>query len=57
MIAKALRHVACGVAALTALLLATGAHADEPKGEMNLILPDFHTVQFLGVSGCQNAGK
>ena len=52
MIAKALRTVACGVAALTALVASVSvAHAEGPKGEMDLKLPDFHSVQFLGTSG------
>jgi K(+)-stimulated pyrophosphate-energized sodium pump len=47
MIAKALRILA----PLSLLLYAAGARADEPKGEMNLVLPNFHTVSFLGISG------
>jgi K(+)-stimulated pyrophosphate-energized sodium pump len=50
MIAKALRAVTCSVAALTALLFSTGAFAQDHKGggEMNLILPKFSSVTFLG---------
>jgi K(+)-stimulated pyrophosphate-energized sodium pump len=49
MIAKALRILA----PLSLLLYAAGARADEPKGEMNLVLPDFHMPQptFLGMTG------
>jgi K(+)-stimulated pyrophosphate-energized sodium pump len=48
---KVLRNVASCAAVLAALLFATSAHAEEPRGEMGLVLPDFRTVQFLGVSG------
>ena len=35
-----------------ASLIAGAAFAQtEPKGEMNLVLPDFTSVQFLGISG------
>ncbi len=59
MIAKALRSIlvrgtvkaSCAVAALTVLLFSVVARADGPKGEMELDLPDFHSVDFLGMSG------
>src|SRR5262245_31584162 len=48
-----LRRLFCFASALAVLGLGALAHAsgDEPKGEMHLVLPDFHTVQFMGVSG------
>src|SRR3989440_4731626 len=46
MIAKALRVLA----PLSLLLYAVGARADEPRGEMDLILPDFRSVPFLGAA-------
>jgi K(+)-stimulated pyrophosphate-energized sodium pump len=58
MIAKALRaiaskHFTAFTAALSLLTFASGARADEPKGEMNLILPDFSGVHFLGANAAQ----
>jgi K(+)-stimulated pyrophosphate-energized sodium pump len=46
-----LRKIASGAVTLAALLFAAAAHADEPRGEMNLVLPDFSSVQFFGMSG------
>src|SRR5258708_29015459 len=48
-LARKLLSALSAVSALTAL--SRVASADEPKSEMNLILPDFQTVQFLGMSG------
>src|SRR4051812_35200964 len=45
------RSLISAAAALCALFVSFGAHADEPKGEMNLVLPNFHSVNFLGMSG------
>src|SRR5690348_12491523 len=48
---KVLRNLATCAAALAALLFATSANAVEHHGEMDLVLPDFKSVQFLGISG------
>src|SRR5262245_45233944 len=45
------RTLVRAAAALTTLLVAAGARADEPKGEVNLVLPNFRSVEFLGMSG------
>ena len=45
------RTLTSAAIALCALFVSVGAHADEPKGEMNLMLPDFKSVQFLGMTG------
>src|SRR5690349_18258261 len=45
------RTLVSAAAALCALFVTISAHADEPKGELNLVLPDFKSVTFLGVSG------
>ncbi len=51
MASKAVRKIAAAALALAALATSAVAFADEPKSEMNLVLPDFATVQFLGMSG------
>ena len=46
---KLIRKLAAAATALAAFALSSVAFAatgDEPKSEMNLILPDFSTVQF-----------
>jgi K(+)-stimulated pyrophosphate-energized sodium pump len=48
---KVLRNLATCAAALAALLFATSANAAEASGEMDLKLPDFRSVHFLGLSG------
>ncbi len=45
------RTLMSAAAALCAILVGTTASAAEPGGEMNLVLPDFKSVQFLGMSG------
>jgi K(+)-stimulated pyrophosphate-energized sodium pump len=45
------RTLTSAAVAICALFFSVGAFADEPKGEMNLVLPDFRSVQFLGMSG------
>ncbi|MGZ3425489.1 MAG: sodium-translocating pyrophosphatase [Polyangia bacterium] len=46
------RTLTSAAIALCALFVSVGARADEPKGgEMNLVLPDFKSVQFVGMSG------
>src|SRR5581483_2052149 len=42
---------ATAFAAFALSSVAFAATGDEPKSEMNLILPDFSTLQFLGMSG------
>ncbi|MDB4969229.1 MAG: Inorganic pyrophosphatase, partial [Myxococcales bacterium] len=45
------RSLVSTAAAICALFVSVVAHADEPKGEMNLILPNFKSVTFLGMTG------
>ena len=45
------RSLTSAAVALCALFFSVSAFADEPKGEMNLVLPDFKSVQFVGMSG------
>ncbi len=45
------RTLTSAAVAMCALFVSVGAFADEPKGEMNLVLPDFTSVQFLGMTG------
>src|SRR5438094_919931 len=45
------RTLVSTAAALCARLVSIGARADEPKGELNLVLPDFKSVMFLGMTG------
>src|SRR4051812_48384060 len=45
------RSLVSAAAAICALFVSVGAFADEPKGEMNLILPNFKSVTFLGMTG------
>jgi K(+)-stimulated pyrophosphate-energized sodium pump len=46
------RSLTSAAIAVCALFVSIGAYADEPKGgEMNLVLPDFKSVQFLGMTG------
>src|SRR5581483_10484502 len=51
MVASLWKKLSVGASALATLLFALNAFADEPKGEMNLVLPDFTSVQFMGMSG------
>src|SRR5437660_9145861 len=56
MVTSAFRKLLSSAAALVALCAAHAAFAappgaEEAKGEMSLVLPDFTTVQFLGVNG------
>jgi K(+)-stimulated pyrophosphate-energized sodium pump len=52
MIAKALRNLTAPLTFMALTLFAVAARADEPKGEMNLVLPNFKTVTFLnGITG------
>src|SRR6478752_2245446 len=45
------RNLVSAFAALCALFVSVAARADEPKGELNLVLPDFQSVSFLGMTG------
>src|SRR5579884_569038 len=45
------RSLSTATAFVCALLASVAAFADEPKGEMNLVLPDFKSVTFVGMSG------
>jgi K(+)-stimulated pyrophosphate-energized sodium pump len=45
------RTLVSAFTALCALFVSVGAHADEPKGELNLVLPNFQSVSFLGMTG------
>ncbi len=45
------RYATTTAAFLCALFVSAAAFGDEPKGEMNLMLPDFKSVQFVGMSG------
>ena len=45
------RTLTSAAVAMCALFVSVGAFADEPKGEMNLVLPDFKSVQFVGMTG------
>jgi K(+)-stimulated pyrophosphate-energized sodium pump len=45
------RTFTSAAAAIFALFFSVAAFADEPKGEMNLALPNFKSVDFLGMTG------